>query len=488
MLRAMAAHVRELGVRPELEVFDTGHLVMVKELLRDGLVDEPALIPAVHGHPLRGRGRPARPAGDARTCCRPAPVFAAFGIGRMQMPMVAEAVLAGRQRPRRARGQPLPRPRACWRPTASSSSAPARSSDLLGPRPRPRRGPRPPRPGGPPVSPDLPRRVALVGTGVIGAGWAARCLARGLDVTAWDSAPTPGAGCARQWRTPGRRSQRLGLAPDACRDRLAFVPVLERCVAGADLVQESAPGARGSEAPAPRPRQQHLPARALVASQHLGPAAEPPPGRRHRDPSASSSPTRSTRSTCCRWSRSWAARQTSGRRQGAARPPLPGARHVTRSGADRDRRLVADRLRGPLAEALHLVERRRGDGRRDRPRGCMGPGLRWAFMGSFLTYRLGGGEAGMRHFIAQFGPALSPLDQALEAPELTENSSTRSPSSPTPRRAAAAPPSWSGCATTAWSPSCGRWGSAAWGRRGAGRARGAARPGAGEPGRSCAPA
>ena len=51
MLRAMAGHVRELGVRPELEVFDTGHLVMVKELIRDGLVDEPALIQLCTGIP-----------------------------------------------------------------------------------------------------------------------------------------------------------------------------------------------------------------------------------------------------------------------------------------------------------------------------------------------------------------------------------------------------------------------------------------------------
>ena len=41
MLRAMARRVRELGVRPELEVFDTGHLVMVKELIEEGLIDDP---------------------------------------------------------------------------------------------------------------------------------------------------------------------------------------------------------------------------------------------------------------------------------------------------------------------------------------------------------------------------------------------------------------------------------------------------------------
>ncbi len=95
MLRAMAAQIRELGVRPELEVFDTGQLVMVKDLIAEGLIDDPGAGPAVHGDPLR---RPRRP-GDAarRSCarCRPGTVFSAFAIGRMQLPYVAMAVLAG---------------------------------------------------------------------------------------------------------------------------------------------------------------------------------------------------------------------------------------------------------------------------------------------------------------------------------------------------------------------------------------------------------
>lgn len=51
---------------------------------------------------------------------------------------------------------------------------------------------------------------------------------------------------------------------------------------------------------------------------------------------------------------------------------------------------------------------------------CHGAGLRWAFMGTFGIYRLAGGEAGMRHFMAQFGPALKLPWIRLEAPELTE--------------------------------------------------------------------
>jgi carnitine 3-dehydrogenase len=51
-----------------------------------------------------------------------------------------------------------------------------------------------------------------------------------------------------------------------------------------------------------------------------------------------------------------------------------------------------------------------------------GPGLRWAFLGTFLTYRIAGGEQGMRHFIAQFGPALkAPWTKLTDVPELTES-------------------------------------------------------------------
>src|ERR671930_420377 len=51
VLRAMARRIQELGVRPELEVFDTGHLVLVKELIRDGLIDDPVLIQLCMGIP-----------------------------------------------------------------------------------------------------------------------------------------------------------------------------------------------------------------------------------------------------------------------------------------------------------------------------------------------------------------------------------------------------------------------------------------------------
>jgi uncharacterized protein (DUF849 family) len=94
MLRAMARRIQELGVRPELEVFDTGHLVMVKDLIADGLIDDPPLIQLCMGIPY---GAPDDPQTLLALVTRlpPGTIFSAFSIGRMQLPYVAMAALAG---------------------------------------------------------------------------------------------------------------------------------------------------------------------------------------------------------------------------------------------------------------------------------------------------------------------------------------------------------------------------------------------------------
>jgi uncharacterized protein (DUF849 family) len=94
VLKAMAARVKELGVRPELEVFDTGQLVFVHELIADGLIDPPALIQLCMGIPY---GAP----NDLHTLLAlvsqlpDGANFSAFAIGRMQLPFVALAPLVG---------------------------------------------------------------------------------------------------------------------------------------------------------------------------------------------------------------------------------------------------------------------------------------------------------------------------------------------------------------------------------------------------------
>lgn len=93
-LRTMAMRVKELGVRPELEVFDTGHLVFVNELARDGYLDDPMMIQLCMGIPY---GAPDDPQTLMAMVNRlPAgATWSGFSIGRMQIPFVAMAVLAG---------------------------------------------------------------------------------------------------------------------------------------------------------------------------------------------------------------------------------------------------------------------------------------------------------------------------------------------------------------------------------------------------------
>ena len=94
MLRVMAARIKELGVKPELEVFDMGHLRFANQLVEEGLIADPPLYQICLGIPW---GAPATV--DAMKGMRdmlPAGAqWASFGISRMEMPMVAGAVLLG---------------------------------------------------------------------------------------------------------------------------------------------------------------------------------------------------------------------------------------------------------------------------------------------------------------------------------------------------------------------------------------------------------
>ena len=94
MLREMARQIQALGVRPEIEVFDTGHLVFAKQLMAEGLVDEPAMLQLCMGIPY---GAPDDPNLLLALVNQlpPGCVFSAFAIGRMQLPYVALAPLVG---------------------------------------------------------------------------------------------------------------------------------------------------------------------------------------------------------------------------------------------------------------------------------------------------------------------------------------------------------------------------------------------------------
>ncbi|MFD3948701.1 3-keto-5-aminohexanoate cleavage protein [Streptomyces albidoflavus] len=94
MLRAGARRIQELGVRPELEIFDTGQLWFAKQLLAEGLLDAPTVFQLCMGVPW---GAPADP-GVLQSMVNMLPDgarWASFALGRMQMPWVAQSILLG---------------------------------------------------------------------------------------------------------------------------------------------------------------------------------------------------------------------------------------------------------------------------------------------------------------------------------------------------------------------------------------------------------
>jgi uncharacterized protein (DUF849 family) len=94
VLKSMARQVQELGVRPELEVFDTGHLVQVKEMIREGLLDDPVMIQLCMGIAYGAPDDPTTFMAMVNNLPQDC-VFSAFSISRMQLPFVAMAALAG---------------------------------------------------------------------------------------------------------------------------------------------------------------------------------------------------------------------------------------------------------------------------------------------------------------------------------------------------------------------------------------------------------
>ena len=94
MLRAMARRVQALGVRAEIEVFDTGHLVLARQLIKERLIDEPVMIQLCMGIPYGAPDDPTTLMAMVQNL-PPGCVFSAFSIGRHQLPYVAMAALAG---------------------------------------------------------------------------------------------------------------------------------------------------------------------------------------------------------------------------------------------------------------------------------------------------------------------------------------------------------------------------------------------------------
>ena len=114
------------------------------------------------------------------------------------------------------------------------------------------------------------QKVAIIGTGVIGASWAAQFLAKGLDVVATDVAPDAETSLRRFVKAAWPALERLGLAPGASQSRLTFSADLPTAVAGADLIQENGPERIDFKKKLYRQLDELLPADVIIASSSSG--------------------------------------------------------------------------------------------------------------------------------------------------------------------------------------------------------------------------
>ena len=265
------------------------------------------------------------------------------------------------------------------------------------------------------------KTVACVGGGVIGAGWAARFALAGMNAVVYDPNPAAVSRAKTVWQN-ARRARR-NLLPSVPEDfgEVRFVSELSRACAGADFAQESAPEREDAKRELLREMDANLPPEVVIASSTSG-------LRPSRLQSAMQHPER----LCVghpfnpvyllplvevcggeKTSATTIADAENFYRESGMRPL------VVRRETDG---FIADRLMEALwREALWLVNDDIATAGEVDDAVRFGCGLRWSFMGTFLTFRLAGGDDGMRHFLNQFGPALKlPWTKLMDTPELSE--------------------------------------------------------------------
>jgi 3-hydroxyacyl-CoA dehydrogenase len=249
------------------------------------------------------------------------------------------------------------------------------------------------------------RNIAIVGTGVIGASWAALYLARGFNVTATDPAPNAEENLRKFIDAAWKDLTVIGLSPNASRDHLQFTTDMKKALADADLIQENGPERQDFKIKLFADMDAATPEDSIIASSSSGltmsvmqSACKHPErcvtGHPFNPPhviplvevvaGAKTSPQTVERAISFYTS--------------IGKKPI----HVRKEVVGH----VANRLQAALyREIVYLIEQGVLDVADSDAAVCWGPGLRWGVMGPNLLFHLGGGQGGIQHFMGQFtGP------------------------------------------------------------------------------------
>jgi 3-hydroxyacyl-CoA dehydrogenase len=264
------------------------------------------------------------------------------------------------------------------------------------------------------------RRVAIIGTGVIGASWTALFLAKGLEVTATDVAPNAEATLRRFIEAAWPALKRLGLAPGASQSKLTFTADLAAAVRGVDLVQENGPERIDFKKKLYGQLDELLPPDVIIASSssgltmseiQSGAASHPercviahPFNPPHLVPLVEIvGGAKTSEETIERASEFYTAL---GKQTVRLHKEVPGH--------------VANRLQAALAREVYYLVAEGVVSVADVDKALSwGPGLRWGIMGQVMLNHLGGGEGGIEHFFQQFTGPMTAWWKVLGSPELT---------------------------------------------------------------------
>jgi carnitine 3-dehydrogenase len=263
------------------------------------------------------------------------------------------------------------------------------------------------------------RRIAIVGTGVIGASWAAYYLSRGFDVIATDPAPNAETNLRKYIDNAWPVLARAGLSAGASRERLTFTTNMSEALANADLVQENAPERPDFKIKLFADMDQAAPPDAILASSSstitmdvsqsackrpercvIGHPFNPP----HIVPLVEVVGGAKTSEEVIERAMSFYA--SIGRKPIRLHKALPGH--------------AANRLQAALyKEMLFLIQQGVLSVADADVAVNYGPGLRWGVMGQSLQWHLGGGAGGIQHFMEHLMPPLEGMMKGLQMPDIT---------------------------------------------------------------------